>query len=92
MSEARINMIKRYHGMTPFYEVSLWGLRGSLCLEQQEVRHGLLLPWDYGLDVDCQLLCRHRSCGRLPCEFIPLLWAKLQVRKQELSEWSTSVV
>ena len=84
-------LIKKYHAVTRCHEVPLWvyGLRFATGTKKYAM--DFYMPWDYGLGADCQLLCRHRLSGRLPFQPMPSLWEKLQGRKEEISQWSTSV-
>ena len=91
MSESQMLLIKKYHAATPFYEVPLWVYGLRFAMGTKKYATDFYMPWDYGLGADCQLLCRHRLSGRLPFEFMPSLWEKLQGRKEELSQWSTSL-
>ena len=87
------SILKEYYLNTPTYEVPVWTI-GWLWFdasgdeEEFPVPHGL--PWDYGLSMDVDLLCRNRS-GDLPFQFHDELWPRLMARKTRLHEvWSVA--
>ena len=92
MTQAQLDRIRRYHLIIPFYEVPIWvyGLRFAAGGKKYpgDIHH----LWDYSLERDCHLLCLYRRSGRLPFTFMPQLWEKLAVRKQEQSQWSTPAI
>ena len=91
MTDSQLHMIWWYHARTPFYDVPMWVYGLRFATTGQKYMTDFYLPWDYGLTADCQLLCRHHYCRRLPFQFMPELWEKLKGRRQELSQWSTRV-
>ena len=85
MSTEQLRNIRWYHEQTPHYEVPAWvyGLR-YMTVDKQFVTD-LYLPWDYGLEADCRLLCRHRR-GQLPFSYMEGMWQKLAARKAALAQ------
>ena len=88
MTKGQLERIRRYHSVTPFYEVPLWTYGLRFATEGKKYPGDIHRPWDYGLEGDCQLLCRDRRSGRSPFSFMPKLWENLAMRKEELSQWS----
>ena len=71
MSDEQIKLIKYYHTRTPHYEVPLWVYGLRIVSTNNKYVTDFYMPWDYGLNMDCQLLCRHRHGARLPFVFMP---------------------
>ena len=82
MTEEQLDLIAKYHQDDPG-EVPPWvyGLRHILTGKEWDFAG--YLEWDYGLDMDLELLCHHRR-GRLPFEFMLHLWHILGARRDRL--------
>ena len=94
LSQEQISRIRVYGDQTPRHELPLWFYAFRFAMSRghcadESLGHAFM-PWDYGLDADCRLLCRMRRDGRVPFESIPQLWQSLETRRQGLVQlWQT---
>ena len=87
LSQEQCDRIKAYHRETAVYDVPQWvyALRFATMDTQDHYYVDEFHQWDYGLDKDCEALCRNRN-GRIPFDWFPSLWENLAKRREFLTK------
>ena len=76
----QLSLIRRYYVVTELEDIPMWAVGLHFVTTDRELERDMHCLWDYGLSMDCALLCHHRR-GRIPFHFHPHLWDILEARR-----------
>ena len=85
MKQEHVDLIVKYYNQAPDWELPLWVRGLHYVITGQHVERDRYQEWDYGLNMDLELLCHHRR-GRLLFEFSRDLWQILGARRDRLQK------